>query len=219
MKRRQAPSSTRRDPDQRAPRRDAHHDRGRTFAAAGLLVVLVAAAYAPVFDAGFIWDDDDYVTRNVTLRSLDGLRRIWLEPGAVPQYYPLVHTSFWLEYHLWGLRPRGYHAVNLALHAMNAVLLWLVLRRLAVPAAWLAAAVFAVHPVHVESVAWIAERKNVLSGVFYLCALLAYLRFWNQPARSREGRTTTSAGQPCGAGVSPAPHRAADHCLCINFKP
>jgi len=121
-------------------------------AAAVLLVVMTLAAYLPVWEAGFVWDDDDYVTANSTLHNLDGLRRIWLEPGAVPQYYPLTFTSFWVEYHLWGLQPRGYHLVNVLLHALNALLLWLVLRHLRVPAAWVAAAVLALHPMQVESV-------------------------------------------------------------------
>ncbi|MEW6270859.1 MAG: O-GlcNAc transferase, partial [Thermodesulfobacteriota bacterium] len=133
-------------------------------------------AYLPALDNGFVWDDDDYVTANSTLRSLDGLRRIWLEPGAVPQYYPLTFTTLWLDYQIGGLAPLGYHLVNVLLHALAAILAWLVLRTLGVPGAWLAGALFAVHPVHVESVAWIAERKNVLSGVLYLGAMLAYLR-------------------------------------------
>jgi protein O-mannosyl-transferase len=146
--------------------------------AAGLLILgLTVAAYLPVLRCGFIWDDNDYVTENQTLHDLHGLYRIWFEPGAVPQYYPLVHTTFWLEYHAWGLNPLGYHLVNVLLHALAAVLLGATLRRLRVPGAWLAAALFALHPVEVESVAWITERKNVLSGVFYFSAALAYLRF------------------------------------------
>src|SRR5262249_19763749 len=131
----------------------------------------------PALHGDFIWDDDAYVTENTTLRSVDGLRRIWLEPRSLPQYYPLVHTTFWVEYHLWGLAPFGYHLVNVLLHAFNALLLWLVARALGIPGAGVAAALFALHPVEVESVAWITERKNVLSGAFYLSALLAYLRF------------------------------------------
>lgn len=141
------------------------------------MFLLVPVVYVPAMRGGFVWDDNDYVTENRTLRSLDGLGRIWSDIRATPQYYPLVFTSFWLEYRLWDSRPAGYHVVNILFHATSAVLLWFVLRRLAVPGAWFAAAVFAVHPVHVESVAWITERKNVLSGVFYLAALLAYLRF------------------------------------------
>ena len=142
-----------------------------------LILALAATAYAPALRGDFVWDDDDYVTDNPTLTNLDGLRRIWLEFGATPQYYPLVYTTFWIEYHIWQLHPFGYHLTNVLLHMVNALLLWAILRRLAVPGAWLAAAIFAVHPVHVESVAWITERKNVLSGAFYLSSMLLYLRF------------------------------------------
>ncbi len=143
------------------------------FALFGLLV----AAYVPALRAGFIWDDDDYVTGNQTLRSIAGLWRIWFDPSATPQYYPLVHTTFWLEYHVWGFHAFGYHTVNLGLHAISAGLLFWLLTRLELPGAWIAAAIFALHPVELESVAWITERKNDLSAVFYLSASLAYLRF------------------------------------------
>ena len=144
---------------------------------AGLLFLITVSAYVPAMNGGFIWDDDAYVTENETLRSVNGLYRIWFEIGAVPQYYRMVHTSFWVEYHLWGLDPFGYHLVNVILHWLNAIVLWMVLTRLSVPGALLIATVFALHPVHVESVAWITERKNVLSGFFYLAALLSYIRY------------------------------------------
>src|SRR4051794_22825779 len=150
------------------------------------LVLAAAIAYQQVWHAGYIWDDDSYVTKNATLRDLHGLWRIWFELAATPQYYPLVHSSFWIEYHLWGLNPLGYHLVNLVLHALAAVLLWRALIRLGIPGAWLAAAIFAVHPVDVESVAWITERKNVLSAVFYFAAALTYLRF--EEARDSDDR-------------------------------
>jgi tetratricopeptide (TPR) repeat protein len=152
------------------------------------LVALVVAAYVPVWQAGYVWDDDAHITDNTTLRDLSGLRRIWLQPHATPQYYPLVHTTFWCEYHLWGLHPLGYHLSNVLLHAVNALLLWCVLRRLGLPAAWWLAGLFALHPVHVESVAWVTERKNVLSALCYLGSLLAWLRCWqedeSQPRRA-----------------------------------
>jgi len=146
---------------------------------AGLIVLLTLLAYIPAMRGGYIWDDDAHITENAALRSFEGLKRIWFEPKVLPQYYPLVHTTFWVEYHLWQLHPFGYHLVNVLLHAFNAILLFLVLRCLRVPGAWLAAALFALHPVLVESVAWITERKNVLSGFFYLSSVLAYLRFAN----------------------------------------
>ncbi|HUK81666.1 MAG TPA: tetratricopeptide repeat protein [Verrucomicrobiae bacterium] len=149
-----------------------------------VLVVTTFAAYQPVWRAGFIWDDDSYVTDNPALRSIGGLRDIWLNPKTTPQYYPLTFTAFWIEYHLWGLHPLGFHLVNVLLQAMNAVLFWRLLSRLKVPGAWWAAAVFAVHPVHVMSVAWITELKNVLSGFFFLTALLAYLRFCESDQKS-----------------------------------
>jgi Flp pilus assembly protein TadD len=147
----------------------------------GLIILLVLLVYLPALRNGFIWDDDSYVTENPTLRTLGGLRRIWFEVGAVPQYYPMVHSTFWVEYHLGGLNPVGFHLVNVLLHAAAAVLLWHVLKRLQIPAAWLAATIFALHPLEVESVSWVTERKNVLSAVFYFAAALAWFRFAPPP--------------------------------------
>ncbi|HKW29229.1 MAG TPA: tetratricopeptide repeat protein [Verrucomicrobiae bacterium] len=141
------------------------------------LIASTLLAYQPIWHAGFIWDDDHYVTGNLALRSLKGLWQIWFVPGATPQYYPAAFTGFWVDYHLWQLNPLGYHLMNVLLQALNAILLWTVLRRLDVPGAWLAAAIFALYPVCVESVAWTSEIKNVLSGAFYLSAALIYLGF------------------------------------------
>ena len=150
--------------------------RWRTPAGMALIFLAAFAAYAPVFRAGFIWNDSDYVTAPA-LRSLSGLGRIWFKIGATEQYYPFLHTAFWVEHRLWGDAPIGYHLLNVALHAISAALVLLVLRRLAIPGAWLASFVFALHPVCVESVAWVSEQKNTLSTVFYLLAALSYLRF------------------------------------------
>ena len=152
-------------------------DASRLATGAGALVALTVLAYLPALRAGFVWDDDLHVTQNEVVRTWQGLVDIWLRPGAILQYYHLTHTSWWIQYHLWGLAPLGYHLVNVLLHGSSAAVLWLVLGRLCVPGAWMAAAVFALHPVHVESVAWVTELKNVQSGFFYLLALLGYLRW------------------------------------------
>jgi len=152
-------------------------DRRNTLAGMIAIFAITFVAYVPAIRAGYIWDDDFYLTRNRVVHSPDGLLRTWIEPTAHPQYYPLVFTSFWIEYRLWGLHPAGYHAVNVLLHAAAACLLWCILRHLNVPGAWLGALLFAVHPVQVESVAWVTERKNVLSGFLFFAALRSYLRF------------------------------------------
>ena len=158
-----------------------------------LLVAGTLLAYRPVWHGGWLWDDDIHITQNRLLWEPHGLNRIWFSLDA-PQYYPLVFTSFRLEYALWALHPDGYRWVNILLHAASALLVWRVLRRLSVPGAWLAAAVFALHPVNVESVAWISQRKNTLAMVFYLLSLLCYLRFddWTaQPGSTRNPRPAT----------------------------
>ena len=155
----------------------------RTTASAGAgwlawlgLAALCVLAYAPAMRGGFLWDDHAHVTQP-ELQSVAGLGRIWFELGATQQYYPVLHSAFWLEHRLWGDTAAGYHWLNLLLHVAAAGLLVRVLQRLAIPGAWLAGLVFALHPVAVESVAWISEQKNTLSTVFYLLAALAYLRF------------------------------------------
>jgi len=144
--------------------------------ACALVFLTVLIAYLPALSGSMLWDDAGHVTRE-DLRPWGGLFRIWFEVGATQQYYPLLHSAFWLEHRLWGDATLGYHLVNVLLHATAACLFGTLLRRLAVPGAWLAALLFALHPVCVESVAWIAEQKNTLSAVFYLAAALAYVRF------------------------------------------
>ncbi len=162
------------------------------------LLAVVAWVYVPVFSADYIWDDNDYVSENRNLDTPGGLARIWFAPRSSPQYYPFVFTSFWLERQVFGPGPTSHHVVNACLHALNAFLLWLVLRQLQVRGAAVIALTFAAHPVHVESVAWMTERKNVLSGMFYLASLWAYLRFAWPPHGPQE------AGHPREA---PAPLR------------
>ena len=146
------------------------------WAGAAAIVLATFLCYWPALRGQFIWDDDRHVSENRNLLDLNGLRRIWFRWGATPQYYPMTHTSFWIEHQLWGRDSTGYHTTNVLLHAINALLLWRLLRVLGVRGAWVAAAVFALHPVNVESVAWISERKNVLAMCFALLSMLAYLR-------------------------------------------
>src|SRR5262249_5135205 len=110
---------------------------------------------------GLLWDDDANIA-SPELRSLDGLRQIWFQPGATQQYYPLLYSSFWLQQRLWGDSPTGYHLANLFLHIGCVVLVLKILRLLRIPGAELATIIFALHPVNVETVAWITERKNTL---------------------------------------------------------
>ena len=152
---------------------------------AALIIAAALIAYLPATHGGYIWDDDVYVTENPLLSAPDGLRRIWFSLDSPSQYFPLVYTTFRIEHAIWGLNPAGYHWVNIVLHIANALLVWWLLSRLKIPGAWLAAMVFGLHPVHVESVAWITERKNVLSVFFFLLTLLAWTRFIAEEARKK----------------------------------
>ncbi|MGA3068378.1 MAG: tetratricopeptide repeat protein [Tepidisphaeraceae bacterium] len=163
-----------------------------SFPNAALLVLLTLAAYLPVFPGKFVWDDDSWTTKIAPLfYHFRGLFSIWFHPTALQQYYPLAATSFWLDYQCWGFWPLPYHVENVLLHAAAALLFWRLLERLEVPGAWLASAIFALHPLMVESAGWITERKNVLSLVLYLSALLAYGRFnsfWTEGKNPRPRR-------------------------------
>ena len=150
------------------------------------LCLMAVISYLPaMLWGGFVWDDLLYIKVD-PVREVSGLWQIWFSPSAIDgerHYWPLVYTTFWLEHKLWGFDPTGYHIVNVMLHLVNTLLVWHLVRRLTVPGAWVVAAVFAVHPLHVESVAWVIERKDVLSGLFYLAAMLAWMRFVEQPRR------------------------------------
>ena len=148
--------------------------------AVGLLVVVV---FIPAFSAAFLWDDRIITDFHDQVR---GFADIWLNPSLIESeghYWPVVYTTFWVEHMLWGLDPVGYHVVNVVLHAANTMLVLALLRRLGMPGAWVAAAVFAAHPMHTDSVVWAIERKDVLSALFYLLSALAYLH-WDELQRS-----------------------------------
>ena len=156
--------------------------RRRMLAKAALLVLLAVGAYWPSIGGGYLWDDEIYINRRPTwpitrlIHAEDGLYRIWFTTEAT-DYWPLTNSAFWVQWRLWGMSPMGYRATNIALHTMGVVLLWLVLRRLRLPGAWLGALLFALHPVGVASVAWISELKNCLSLPLCAAAALAWLHF------------------------------------------
>ena len=145
-------------------------------AGAALIVVLTVLAYIPVLRCGFVYDDHELITENQMIQASDGLYRFWFTSESA-DYRPLAWSLWWGEWRLWDGRPLGYHVVNVLLHAVNAVLVWAILRQLKIPGAWLAAMVFAIHPVIVATVGWISEQKNTLSMLFYALAILLYLRF------------------------------------------
>ena len=161
------------------------HDQGRWQVPVGLALILLVTGlvYLPALNGGVLWDDDEHIIKP-ELRSIEGLHRIWFEVGATQQYYPLLYSAFWFEQKLWDDSVLGYHVVTLLWHMTSVVLLYVILTRLKIPGALLAAAIFALHPVMVESVAWMSEQKNTLSTVFYLSAMLAYLKFDESRQRS-----------------------------------
>ena len=158
-----------------------------------LLVGLVAAAYAPVWVGGaFIWDSEFVVRHHPALTAgWPGLRALWTTFGPDPSrfvvmvhYWPVLYTTFWFDAALWGGWAPGYHATNVALHALNACLAWRLLTHFRIPGAWWAAVIFALHPGQVEPVAWIIGRKDVLAGTFVLLAVAVWLRLLVAPSGS-----------------------------------
>jgi protein O-mannosyl-transferase len=150
------------------------------------LALLILLAYARVAHADFNWDDDAHITGNPTIIGPLGLKEIWTSGKA--NYFPLTMTSFWVEHAFWGLSPGPYHVVTLLFHAAGALVLWRVLLRLSVPGAWAGAALWALHPVQVESIAWICELKNTQSGLFYLWSVLFFVRWLQRHGQPGAGR-------------------------------
>lgn len=167
------------------------------LAEGGFFFVATLIAYSPALRGTLLWDDDAHVTKPA-LQSLDGLRRIWFELGASQQYYPILHSAFWLEHKLWGDAVLGYHLTNVLLHATAACFVAAIARKLFADAGgekhsvpkypgvgWLAGTLFGLHPICVESVAWISEQKNTLSAVFGLSAVFVYLSFAERRTKTR----------------------------------
>ncbi|MBC8108999.1 MAG: tetratricopeptide repeat protein [Anaerolineae bacterium] len=186
---------------------------GRELMLGCALFVMTLTVFSPSLWNGFIWDDNDHLDRNIHLYDSLDVLSIWTVIGATPQFYPVVFSSFCLEYRIWGLRAMGYHLDNMLIQAASAVLLWRLLRRLGMGGAWVAAAVFAIHPVQVETVAWISERKNLLCGLFSILSAHAYIRF----AMPELHDNATARGQRTG-NVAPYLASFAVFCLAMFAK-
>src|SRR5438270_5570746 len=152
-------------------------------AQAAVIVGAVLLVYLPAWRAGFVWDDEQLITANPLLRTFSGLLEIW-SGGRTADYFPLTNTVFWIEHHLFGANATGYHAVNILLQIANALLVWRLLKQLNIPGAWLAGLIFGIHPVHVASVAWISELKNLLAMLFALLSIPFFLKLDNQRLRN-----------------------------------
>ncbi|HTV47424.1 MAG TPA: tetratricopeptide repeat protein [Phycisphaerae bacterium] len=150
---------------------------GRQLLASVGLILLCFAAYWPLMHAGYIWDDDVWLTNNPFVQHWSGLWYIWFAPQTSTQYYPLVYTAFLLQFKLWGLNPLGFHLVNIGLQAINAILLWRILRLMGLKSAWVAAAIWAIHPIQVETIGWVTEQKNLLSAAFGFGAALLWIKW------------------------------------------
>jgi protein O-mannosyl-transferase len=147
----------------------------RLLAGVTLIAVAVFSAYMPCINGRFIMDDDLLLTENPLIKATDGLQQFWCCADS-PEFYPVTYNTFWIEWRLWEMNPAGYHVTNLILHIVESLLIWIILRKLHIPGAFLAAMLFAVHPVNVESVAWIAQRRNMMAMLFFLLAILWYMK-------------------------------------------
>ncbi|MGA2798917.1 MAG: tetratricopeptide repeat protein [Thermoguttaceae bacterium] len=189
----------------------------RILAGAAIIIIASLIAYLPSLSNGFIWDDDKLLTENELVKASDGLYRFWCSTNAI-DYWPITNSTFWIEWRLWEMNPAGYHALNLILHIVEALLVWIILRKLSFPGAYLAALIFAVHPVNVESVAWIASRKNLMAMLFFLFSILWYLKA-EMSAASSSMAPARSHGGPWQRETAHCPPSTA-HCFpwyCLSL--
>ena len=155
------------------------------LAGAALIVVAGFLVYLPSISGGYLLDDPSLLTDNNLINKIpNGLYYFWCTTEPI-DYWPATNTTFWLEWRLWGMHLSGYHVTNLILHIVESLLIWIILRKLSIPGAFLAGMIFAVHPVNVEAVAWISQRKNMTAMLFFLLSILWYLKAETQAASSQ----------------------------------
>ena len=178
--------------------------------AAAVAIIAAAAflAYLPCLNGGFIWDDHDLITDNKLVMDAAGPFRIWCTTDPI-DYWPVTNITFWMEWRLWERNSAGYHATNVMLHIVEALLIWVVLRKLFIPGAFLAAMIFTLHPVNVESVAWIAQQKNLMAMLFFLLSILWYLK----------GIQRATGTRPDGTGAKPQAVYAVLHPSSLVLHP
>lgn len=205
---------------------DTTAERWREFIVRLALIVVTSLwIYAPSYHGDWLWDDDQSITANPTLPQPYSFRRTWVTPvvhaateagRAVAKkigiqvaerqiveeihgadYFPLTSTATWIQWQWFGLNSTGYHAVTIVLHIIGALLLWWLLHEMQVPGAWLGGFLFAIHPLGVESVAWVSELKNTLSMPLFLLAAICYVRFEKEPVGSQEARISYGLSIVC----------------------
>jgi tetratricopeptide (TPR) repeat protein len=177
----------------------------RLLAGAAIIALAVFFAYHPSINGGFILDDDALLTKNALIGSPDGLYQFWCTAKA-EDFWPVTNSALWIEWRLWGMNSTGYHIANLILHVAEALLIWIILRKLSIPGAFWAAIIFAVHPVNVESVAWISQRKNMMAMLFFLLSILWYLKFFELAHRPTFGWCPLAAKQSTTHCPPPTTH-------------
>ncbi len=184
----------------------------------GIAAIVIAAflVYLPCLNGRFVMDDDMLLTDNLLMRTQDGLYRFCCTTESL-EYYPLTYSFFWIEWRLWGTSPCGYHVTSLILHILESLLIWIILRKLSIPGAFLAAVIFAVHPVNVETAAWIAQRKNITAMLFFLLSILWYFKavqpadIQTAPCHLEDNRRETASGSPHPSSFIPHPSSLIPH--------
>jgi protein O-mannosyl-transferase len=143
---------------------------------AAIIALACLWVYSPSYHGDWLWDDDQLLTANPVVQSgsLTGLSKLWFNPDGA-DFFPLSYTALWAQWPFFKNQPTGYHVTTIVLHLIGSMLLWALLDRMQIPGAWLSSLIFAIHPVAVESVAWVSETKNTLSLPLFLLSCLCWV--------------------------------------------
>ncbi len=154
-----------------------------------IIVLACLWIYSPAYHGDWLWDDDQLITANPVVQSgsLQGLSKLWFNPDGA-DFFPLSYTALWAQWPFFNNQPTGYHVTTIVLHLIGSLLLWALLDRMRIPGAWLSSLIFAIHPVAVESVAWVSETKNTLSLPLFLLSCLCWVVQDDEPEGPRRMR-------------------------------